>query len=295
MRTHSRQSSRACGDNKGRDVSGYYIKSNVISLHIGTIDKNKPSSRCAWWWDRTGGEVSWFWTEDDSLCRCRFIGADFGRDEIDWSPLLLVGATSVEFFPPLGFWRHLNDFVSWRSLRKAEVTSEFSDFFPSLSERQERMWNICSRVAQTSPIQLLTPPGCWGVLQLHLFCVEELFSVHVVRLSGRLEPTWTWRASGCPVRGRAKQQVSALIRCLRANELAAMLAIELTPTTATRDVIRSGLGREPTGVLTSFKIQTWRTLNGRLFIRKGNEMDFSATCSVSVFLLIKGEVPLYCS
>lgn len=32
------------------------------------------------------------------MCRRRFIGADFYRDEIDFGPLLLVGATSVASF-----------------------------------------------------------------------------------------------------------------------------------------------------------------------------------------------------
>lgn len=38
------------------------------------------------------------WTEDDGSCRRRFIGADFYRDEIDFGPLPLVGATSVASF-----------------------------------------------------------------------------------------------------------------------------------------------------------------------------------------------------
>lgn len=44
-----------------------------------------------------------------------------------------------------------------------------------------------------------------------------------------------------------------------ANVLAAMLANELTPTTAARDVIRSRLVREPTGAFHEFKINKYKS------------------------------------
>lgn len=73
------------------------------------------------WQNSTGGEVEWLWT-DDSLCRCRFIGADFDRDQIDSSPLLLVGATSVKSLSLFFFFYLqkilLNPSLSWRGLRQ---------------------------------------------------------------------------------------------------------------------------------------------------------------------------------
>lgn len=55
MRTHSRLAAEPVGTIRGGTwVYTIKNKSSVISLQIGTIDKNKSRSRCAWW-DRTGG------------------------------------------------------------------------------------------------------------------------------------------------------------------------------------------------------------------------------------------------
>lgn len=129
MRTHSRQSSRACGDNKGRDVSVYYKKSNVISLRIGTIDKNKSRSRCAGWAADWRSSVAilhrgrwfvsllvyrrrfrprWDWLSSAAACRRNFGGVFFSLSFLKTFKWLRVVTELAESSTNFGLFRPLS-------------------------------------------------------------------------------------------------------------------------------------------------------------------------------------------